>query len=158
MGSSFERIGMDITSQTDYMVSASYEVSKVNPSVKFQMEHLLACTDIIVEGSRDVQVHANIESTASYSIKARQISSIAGIKEIVTGSRLLFFPQYRSLTLTINYKGKDYEYITPYVDFQAGKVYTFSLEIDDSLNLQIVGDVVITDWQQGGDYSGIVKP
>ncbi len=156
--SSYECIPMDISSQTDYMVSASYEVSNVSPTVTFQMEHLLAGIDVIVEGSRDVKVRASIKTTANYSIKNRQISSVAGTKEVATNGRLLVFPEYTSLSLTITHQGKEYEYLTPYIDFNSGKVYTFNLEVDDSLNLQIVGDVGIMDWQQGGDYSGIVKP
>ena len=151
-------VPMRLNPQTDYLASAEYIVSNQHPNVKFTMDHLLSCIKVNVDSSSDVAVTVQkIPVEATYDMKTQVVSPLTTRGSASGLSEVLIFPAAGCLSMDVAYNGKSYHYITPQLDFQKGKKYTFNLTVDSTEDLKLVGDVSITPWASGGDYDGIIK-
>ena len=151
-------VPMQLSRQVDYLASASYTASNENPRVSFTMDHLLTCIKVSVDSSSDVTLTAqNVPMEASYNMSTHTTSLYSSTGSLTGNSELLLFPERRSISLKVTFGGKEYQYVTPRLDFERGKKYAFSLTVDRTENLQLVGDVLVTPWAPGGNYDGVVK-
>lgn len=158
--SDITNIPLSLSPQTDYLATTSAILaSRSNPSIHIILDHLLAKIQIRIDGSKDLTYTiTNIETSGTYNLSGNNLSVSTPGTVTSSGSEALIFPaREKSLSMSISYNGKSYNYVAPSKTYESGKEYTYNLKINDSKELVIVGEVEVNPWQVGGNYEGTVR-